>query len=89
MATIFLQHRVADYDTWKPKYDGDIERREGAGLSELGVFRKAGDENLVLLVWGADSLDGFKAMLSSEGLKAKMQEAGVVGEPAVWIGEAM
>ena len=89
MATIFLQHRVTDYDTWRPSYDGDIERREAAGLKELGVFRKTGDENLILLVWGADSLDGFKEMLSSEGLRAKMQEAGVVGEPAVWIGEEM
>ncbi len=89
MATLFLQHRVADYDTWRPHYDADIERREAAGLSELGVFRKAGDENLVLLVFGADSLEGFKAMLNSEELKAKMQEVGVVGEPEVWISEAM
>ena len=89
MATIFSQHRVADYDTWRPKYDADIERREAAGLSESGVFRKAGDENLVLLVWDADSVEGFKAMLNSEELKAKMQEAGVVGEPEIWIGEAM
>ncbi len=89
MPNIFLQHRVADYDTWRPYYESDTKRREAAGLSELGVFRKTGDENLVLLVWGADSLDGFKAMLSSEGLKAKMREAGVVGEPAVWIGEGM
>jgi hypothetical protein len=89
MATIFFQHQVNDYDAWRPYYDSDTERREAAGLSEIGVFRKAGDKNLVLVVWGADSLDGFKAMLSSEGLKAKMQEAGVVGEPAVCIGEGM
>jgi len=89
MATIFFQHQVNDYDAWRPYYDSDTERLEAAGLSEIGVFPKAGDKNLVLVVWGADSLDGFKAMLSSEGLKAKMQEAGVVGEPAVWIGEGM
>ena len=89
MPTIFLQHRVTDYDTWRPFYDGDMERRNAAGLKEIGVFRKAGDENLVLLVWGAEAIEGFKAMLTSEGLKAKMQEAGVVGEPEVWIGEGM
>ena len=89
MPTIFLQHRVTDYDTWRPSYDGDMERRNAAGLKEIGVFRKAGDENLVLLVWGAETIEGFKAMLTSEGLKAKMQEAGVVGEPEVWIGEGM
>ena len=89
MPTIFIQHRLADYDTWKPVYDGDIERRNAAGLKEIGVFRKAGDENLVLVVFGAESIEGFKAMLTSEGLKAKMQEAGVVSEPEVWIGEEM
>ncbi len=89
MPTIFIQHRLADYDTWRPFYDGDIERRNAAGLKEIGVFRKAGDENLVLVVFGAESIEGFKAMLTSEGLKAKMQEAGVVSEPEVWIGEEM
>ncbi len=89
MATIFLQHRVADYDTWRPHFDADTERREAAGMSELGVYRKAGDENLVLVVWDVDSVEGFNAMLGSEELKAKMQEAGVVGEPEVWISEAL
>ncbi len=89
MATIFLQHRIDNYDTWKPVYDGDAERRNDAGLTEIGVYRKAGDENLVFLVWVADSIEGFKAMLNSEELKAKMQEAGVVGEPEVWIAEGM
>ncbi len=89
MPTIFFQHRVADYDEWRPNYDEDVERRSAAGLSEIGVFRKAGDENLVLLVWGAESVEGFQAMLTSEELKDKMQEAGVIGEPEIWIGEGM
>ncbi len=89
MPTIFFQHRVADYDEWRPYYDEDVKRRSAAGLSEIGVFRKAGDENLVLLVWGAESVEGFQAMLTSEGLKDKMQEAGVISEPEIWIGEGM
>ncbi len=89
MPTIFLQHRVADYDAWRPVFDEDVERRSAAGLSEIGVFRKAGDENLVLLVWNAESVEGFQSMLTSEELKAKMQEAGVTSEPEVWIGEGM
>ncbi len=89
MPTIFLQHRVADYDAWRPVYDEDVERRSAAGMSEIGVFRKTGDENLVLLVWNAESVEGFQSMLTSEELKAKMQEAGVTSEPEVWIGEGM
>ncbi len=89
MPTIFLQHRVADYDAWRPVFDEDVERRSAAGLSEIGVFRKAGDENLVLLVWSAENVEGFQSMLTSEELKAKMQEAGVTSEPEVWIGEGI
>lgn len=89
MPTIFLQHRVADYESWRPAYDEDVERRSAAGLSEIGVFRKTGDENLVLLVWGAENVESFQAMLNSEDLKHKMQKAGVVSEPEIWIGEGM
>ncbi len=89
MPTIFLQHRVADYEAWRPVYDEDVERRSAAGLSEIGVFRKTGDENLVLLVWGAENVESFQAMLNSEDLKHTMQEAGVVSEPEIWIGEGM
>ena len=89
MPTIFFQHRVADYEAWRPVYDEDVERRSAAGMSEIGVFRKAGDENLVLLVWGAENVEGFQAMFTSEELKGKMQEAGVISEPEVWIGEGM
>ncbi len=89
MPTIFLQHRVADYEAWTPVYDEDADRRSAAGLSEIGVYRKTGDENLVLLVWGAETVEGFQAMFTSEELKGKMQEAGVISEPEVWIGEGM
>ena len=89
MPTIFLQHRVADYEAWKPVYDEDADRRSAAGLSEIGVCRKTGDENLVLLIWGAENVEGFQAMLSSDELKDKMQEAGVISEPEIWIGEGM
>ncbi len=89
MPTIFLQHRVADYDSWRPVYDEDGERRSAAGLSEIGVYRKTGDENLVLLVWGAENVEGFQAMFTSDELKDKMQKAGVISEPEVWIGEGM
>ncbi len=89
MPTIFLQHRVADYEAWRPVYDEDADRRSASGLSEIGVFRKTGDENLVLLVWGAENVESFQAMLNSEDLKGKMQEAGVISEPEIWIGEGM
>jgi hypothetical protein len=49
------------------------------------VFRDASDPNLVLVVWDADDVSGFEAMLADEGLKAAMADAGVTGPPKVWI----
>lgn len=87
MATIFVQHSVADYDAWRPHYDEDQPRRDAAGLTDLGVFRGADDSNVVLLAWNADDLGGFEAMMASEGLRDRMQSAGVVGPPQVWIAQ--
>ncbi len=87
MATIFLRHAVADYDAWRPFYDDDVARRDNAGLTEVRVFRDASDPNSVLLVWDTDDASGLDAMLADEGLKAKMDEAGVMGPPDVWIAD--
>ena len=42
---------------------------------------------MVLIAWDADQVDGFMGMLGSDDLKAKMEEAGVVGAPEYWTGE--
>lgn len=85
MATIFLRHSVADYNAWRPVYDADRPRRDEGGLREVGVFRGADDPNSVLVVWVADDVSGFQAMMESDDLKEKMQEAGVTSAPEVWI----
>jgi len=85
MVTIFLRHSVSDYDAWRSLYDEDRPRRDSAGLTELGVYRDADNPSLLLLVWSADDPSGFEAMMASEGLRAKMQSAGVEGAPEVWI----
>lgn len=87
MATVFIRHPVADFDTWRPHYDADAHRRDEAGLTEIGVFQDASDPNSVLLLWSTDNVDGVEAMLADEGLKQKMQDAGVLAPPEVWIAD--
>ena len=41
----------------------------------------------MLLAWRTSDLEAFTAMVESEELKAKMEEAGVTGPPDIWIGE--
>jgi heme-degrading monooxygenase HmoA len=89
MGTVFLRHKVADYVAWRPIYDADEPRRNEAGLKEIGVYRDADDENMILIVWETDDTNAFKAMVESPDLADKMKEAGVTSEPETWMGEAM
>lgn len=87
MGTVFVRHRVADYESWRSVYDDDLPRRQAAGLEEVGVFQEAGDANNVFLVWRTDSFEGFEELAQSESSREKMKEAGVVGEPEVWFSQ--
>ena len=89
MGTVVLRHKVADYSAWRPVYDADAPRRAEAGLKEVGVYRDADDENMVLIVWGTEDGDTVKALVESPDLADKMKEAGVTSEPQVWMGESM
>ena len=88
-STVFLRHRVADYSVWRPVYDADAPRRTEVGLKEMGVYRDADDENMVLIVWETNDTNAFKAMLESPELADKMKEAGVTGKPEAWIGKSL
>ena len=88
MAMVFVQHRVADFEVWKPLFEEDKDRRTGAGVRDVGVFRQAGDENMILVSFETDDPAGFMKMMGDPDLAAKMKEAGVISEPQAWIGEA-
>ncbi|MCH8293301.1 cyclase [Candidatus Poribacteria bacterium] len=86
MATVFLKHEVADYSAWKPLYDADLPRRNAAGLKEIGVYREASDENMVVVIFEVENPEVIKEFLQSEDLAEKMKEAGVLTKPEVWVG---
>ena len=41
----------------------------------------------MLVVWNTDNVDGVEAMLADEDLEQKMQDAGVLAPPEVWIAD--
>ena len=84
MATIILSHEVADYAAWKPHYDADSARREGAGLKELSVGHQSDNPKKVFMVWEGDA-EVVDKMLQDPDLAEKMKEAGVVSKPEVII----
>lgn len=84
----FVKHEVTDYAAWRPVYDADAARRMESGLEEMGVYRATDNANMILMMFSADDGNAAKMMMESEDLAAKMQEAGVVGKPEVWMADA-
>jgi len=90
MARVFVTHKVRDYDAWKSGYDADAERRQGAGLTEVGHFHSSDDRNSFLIVWNAamsaeEATAMVSGMLSDPELAALMEEAGVIEKPEFWV----
>jgi len=84
MAKMFLHHPVADFDKWRPVFDGDAARRDSAGLTNVRVLRDADDPNSVWLVSDGDPAK-LEEMLSDPELGKVMQEAGVTAPPQVFV----
>jgi hypothetical protein len=84
MAKLFLHHPVADFDKWRPIYDGDAARRESAGLRNVRVLRDTDDPNSVWLVSDGDPAK-LAEMLNDAELGKVMQEAGVTAPPEVFV----
>jgi heme-degrading monooxygenase HmoA len=80
---LIAQHKVRDYDTWKPVFDehGDIRRRHGAIGHEL--YRGLDDPNEITVVNHFPSREQAEAFAADPSLKAAMERGGVISEPRI------
>ena len=85
MATLFIRHRVSDYEAWKQVYDA--YDRKGDGCTRATVHRDPDDGNLVVVTETFPDIATTRAHASSEKLKAAMGQAGVEGPPEFWFSE--
>jgi quinol monooxygenase YgiN len=78
-----VTHKVKDYAAWKTAFDTHQQARADAGIVAHCVMKDVKKPNTVS-VWAAYS-DQAKvdALFSSDDMKAKMKEAGVVGKPTM------
>ena len=87
MATLFVRHKVKEFDTWKAAYDAfDVERKT-MGVTSHGAYQADGNPNDVTVYHHFDSMDAAKAFADSDRLKKVMESAGVVGAPDIWFTE--
>jgi quinol monooxygenase YgiN len=87
MVTMFVKHKVNDYDNWKRVYDDIASLRQEMGVTHASVHRDAHDPAVVIVTHQFDDLDAAAAFANSDNLKSAMAEAGVAGPPEFWFGE--
>jgi quinol monooxygenase YgiN len=83
MATIFVLHRVADYDAWHQVYESVAPMQQAGGVIEEHVYRATDDPNNVLVFHRFGSMQEAEAFANSPALREAMQRAGVEGAPRI------
>ena len=85
MVRLFVRHDVADYASWRKGYDEFDEKRRSMGVTGDAVYKELENPNDVTVTHDFESEDEARAFVSSAELKGAMENAGVVGEPQVWL----
>lgn len=85
MTTVIIHHEVRDYENWKSTFDGVAALRREGGELDATLYRDAKNPSLVSGVFRWKDESSARAYFSSDQLKAKMAEAGVVGTPTIHV----
>jgi hypothetical protein len=85
MATVIVQHHVADYDLWHPVFKEHGELRRSHGATTHTIYRASDDPNTVVIVNDFATVEGARAFSTDPSLKDAMERAGVDSAPQVWI----
>ncbi len=84
MCYLVVRHTVADYEKWRPFYDGDDVRRRSAGATGMSqVYRDVDDPNTTIAIMEWDNPENALKFANDPMLAEVMQKAGVVGQPAL------
>ena len=78
---VMVRHTVKDWAAWKKAFDSHKQVRMDAGLTDRVIGHEVGDDHDVFIVFAVADIEKAKAFMQSKDLKAKMDEAGVVGPP--------
>ncbi len=87
MTRLFARHEVEDYDAWRKVYDDFDGEREGMGVTAHGVYRGAANGQDVTLWHDFEDMAAAEAFANSPRLMEVMKDAGVSGQPDIWMTE--
>lgn len=80
MTTLAVRHSVADFDTWKRAFDGNLSARTGHGATSHRVLR---DGNNVLVLVDFPDPSSAQSFQGDPSLADVMRDAGVQGAPDI------
>jgi hypothetical protein len=75
MITVLLLCRVADYDTWRPRYDDSVDMFDQVLTSQ--VLRGQDDPNLVVVIETFESREIAETLLNDPAVEEAMIADGV------------
>ena len=78
MTTVFVHHRVADYNTWRPEFDRTIKADWTKDIRSHQVWRGLDDPNLVIVASTFDSRHAAEAVFNNAALREAMGRGGVI-----------
>lgn len=81
MAKLLVHHKVQSYSAWRTIFDEDDQRRKQYGSTGFQVLKSASDPNDLTVIIDWPSVDAAKAFATSDALKEKMKNAGVISQP--------
>ena len=83
MTVLVVQHRVRDFDAWKPVFDEHESSRREHGAQRHWLYRTVEDPNDVVVAVEFPSVDAARSFTQDPGLREAMERGGVEGEPHV------
>jgi hypothetical protein len=85
MASMFVRHKVENYENWKREYDAFDKKARG--VTAASVYRDADDPSTVIVTHTFNDINTAKKFTDSDDLRSIMERAGVQGAPEIWYGE--
>jgi glycine betaine/choline ABC-type transport system substrate-binding protein len=85
MAFYVVHHKVRDFDAWKKVYDGFESTRKQYGIREHYALQSVDHPNDITVV-GEGKMEAIQKFLTSSDLKTRMESAGVIGAPEIFVG---
>ena len=90
MGMMIIRHKVRDYGSWRPIFDGHSKMQEAAGLTNPRVFHSSdSNKSEIVVVFDTKDTQKAKAFAASPDLKEAMSKAGVVDTPTIYFLESI